>query len=661
MVEMNSRRRVGDKRARRKAICLALIAIPVLLFSIAGSIFVVLAYQRYSASYRQDVGMAQEAVGHIRTAESLLLALQKNPFDAQAVEQAGEQFASAKTSFSQLDERLGEVPAIATLAPVYGTRIYAALHLVPLAIDVSDAGITGCAMLQTLIAAFHNPLQAQGNGLTQADLDAIEQDVRQIEVSLNLAIGEARQVTPADVSFEPGLARMLALFQNNIPAIQAWMGEIEQFLRVAPVVLGIGTPANYLVEVLDSTELRPGGGFIGNYGIATFSGGRLVAVHITDVDLLDKPFAYHGGRIRYPAAYAWFSHFLAPQSWSLRDSNLDADFPTSARNGEANYRREGGNVAVKGVIAITPLLIERVLEITGPVAVPEYNEVVTAQNLIDKIHYYQLGPGTRGVDWAPAPGGHSSERKQFTELLAEHVFARVRQLPQAELSKFLQVAVTSIHTKDIQVYFNESAAEQLLHSLRLDGAIQAPQGDSLFVVDANVHANKANRFITTTLDDQITIDAEGNALHHLVLHYAWLMPGEIYGSQVYIDYVRVYVPPGSILYSVDGWNAWGTTQAFGRKVWAGSFSLTFGQTHTISLTWMVHKAAQEDGSGCHYRELLQKQAGTAWSVNESISLLFPDSIASLVGGLVASGHQSARFKQALSQDTSLEVDYACQG
>ena len=42
------------------------------------------------------------------------------------------------------------------------------------------------------------------------------------------------------------------------------------------------------LEVLDSTELRPGGGFIGNYGIATFSGGRLTAAHITDTYLLDK-------------------------------------------------------------------------------------------------------------------------------------------------------------------------------------------------------------------------------------------------------------------------------------------------------------------------------------------------------------------------------------
>ncbi len=138
-------------------------------------------------------------------------------------------------------------------------------------------------------------------------------------------------------------------------------------LPALPTLLGIGTPAHFLLEILDSTELRPGGGFIGNYGIATFHGGRLTTAHITDTYLLDKPFESAGHTIPYPPAYSWFAHYLAPSSWSLRDSNLDADFPTAARYGESNYEREGGNVPLQGVIAITPSFIEQVLNITGPI------------------------------------------------------------------------------------------------------------------------------------------------------------------------------------------------------------------------------------------------------------------------------------------------------
>ena len=42
---------------------------------------------------------------------------------------------------------------------------------------------------------------------------------------------------------------------------------------------------------------------------------------------------------------------MLPNTWRFRDSNLDADFPTAAREGELEYTREGGNVPVQGVIA----------------------------------------------------------------------------------------------------------------------------------------------------------------------------------------------------------------------------------------------------------------------------------------------------------------------
>src|SRR5207253_1568048 len=134
--------------------------------------------------------------------------------------------------------------------------------------------------------------------------------------------------------------------------LQQALDTLEQLLPVAPTLLGVNTPANYLIEVLDSTELRPGGGFIGNYGTATLSAGRLTSASITDTYLLDRSFEDAGHSIRYPAAYSWFT--LAPTSWSLRDSNLDADFPTAARYAEEIYREEGGKVPVQGVIAMTP-------------------------------------------------------------------------------------------------------------------------------------------------------------------------------------------------------------------------------------------------------------------------------------------------------------------
>lgn len=635
-----------------------LLVFVLLLSSVAGLVFSVLGYQAYSASYQRSMGLAQQGMQHLRKAEALFGSLPQRPFDAQIVQKARQEFTAASKAFVQLNDDLKSLPGISTLIPVYGTRLSAALRLVPLAIGISQAGVAGCNILDLLIARFHDPLGGKGQALTMADFAVINQNFRQVKSGFNLAIEQANQLEPGDLQFDPRLAQLFTSFRKNVPMLQDWLSSAENFLSVAPALLGVGKPANYLIEILDSTELRPAGGFIGNYGIATLSGGRLTAARITDVDLLDRPFKMAGNRIPYPPAYAWFGKYLAPDSWSLRDSNLDADFPTVARNAELNYAREGGNVPVQGVIAITPALIQRALEITGPIAVPEYQETVTPQNLIDRIHYYQLS-GLGGPDYIPSPDGYSSLRKRFTALLADHFLESVRRLSPSALPRFFQLLLQSVRSKDIQIYFNSSTAEGVLQHYRLDAAIQAPIGDSLFVVDANVAGNKANAFIVNTLDDRVTLDGQGNAIHRTTITYAWTIKGQFYGRPRYQDYVRVYVPPGSVLQTQDGWQPLGTNQAFGRKVWIGYFSLYYGQTRVVTLVWTVPRVANHDAQGWHYQYLIQRQAGAQWRLHLQVT---PPSCAVPIGaqgGLVVKGKQVTPLTQPLDQDMNLGVNYNC--
>jgi hypothetical protein len=593
---------------------------------------------------------------HLRTAETLLKTLSKNPFDTQSVSQAQHEFAASSAAFGQVDNDLKSLPGISTSVPVYGARLSGAFHVLPLAIEVSQTGITGCDVLNLIISRLHNPLNARAQGITMADLTVIEKDFQQIKAALTLIVNQVNHLQPSDLQLDPRLGRYLATFQTDIPQLQAWLEIIERLLPVVPTLFGIGTPANYLIEILDSTELRPGGGFIGNYGIATFSGGRLTAAHITDTYLLDKAYDATGHRLPYPSAYTWFD--LAP-SWSFRDSNLDADFPTAARYAELNYAREGGNVPIQGVIAITPQLIERALEITGPINVPEYHETVTAQNLIDRIHYYQVGPGNTAGGDAPSPDGLSSVRKHFTALLAEQFLARVRQVSSSALPRLLQLMISSLRSKDVQVYLNSSSAESLLQSYHLDSSIQSSRGDGLFVVDANISPSKANSLITNTLNDQVAIDEKGDAIHHTTIHYAWVSKGPVYGSDVYRDYVRVYVPPGSVLQVQNGWQSRGTSAVFGREVWAGFFTLSYSQTNTITLVWRVPGAAVKDAKGWHYQYLLQRQAGAQWMLHLQITLP-PCGVTTHKGGVLASASmQGTTLAQPLTRDVNAGIDYNC--
>jgi len=632
-----------------------ILVISFVLLCIVGSGLSVVAYPTFNASYHHELSLAQVGVQHLHTAETLLKALPKNPFDARSVNQAQHEFAAGLTAFVQVDNDLKTLPGISTFIPVYGVRLRAALDLLPVAIELSQAGVTGCDLLNLIISRFHDPLNTHVQGLTMADFSVMEKDFNQIKTSLDLLVDQINHLQPGDLQVDPRLGKYFATFQKDMPQLQTWLDAVGKLLPVAPTLLGIGTPTNYLIEVLDSTELRPGGGFIGNYGIATLSGGRLTAAHITDTYLLDYAFYAQGHRIHYPSAYTWFD---LSSSWSLRDSNLDADFPTAARYAELNYASEGGKVPVQGVIAITPSFIEHALEITGPIAVPEYHETVTAQNLVDRIHYYQVGPGSQGGD-VPSPDGLSSLRKHFTALLAEHFLARVRQLSSPDLPKFLQLMINSLHSKDVQLYLNPSIAEGLLQHYHLDAAIQSPGGDSLYVVDANISPNKASSLITNTLDDQVAIDAQGNAVHHIVIRYAWIREGPVYGSSVYRDYVRIYVPLGSMLQEQNGWQPRGTSEAFDREVWAGYFTLSYGQSRTITLVWTVPTAATRDAKGWHYQYLLQRQAGSQWQLH--LQMMLPPCAAMMhrSGGLLSNNKQTATLTQPLTVDMSVGIDYTC--
>jgi serine/threonine protein kinase len=638
-------------RHKRRALLLAGLVFLLVCATGAG-----IANQAYAAQYQKEVALAQAGIQHLQTAVSLLQAWSKNPFAATSVTPARREFAAASAAFAQLDTDLRSFPGVGTSIPGIGTRLSAALHVVPVAMSIAQAGVIGCDALNVIISGFREPLST-GNGLTLDNLAAIVDDLHQVEADFKQASAQVNALQPGDLQLDPRVGKAVAAFHQYLPSLQALLQKADQLLPALRALLGIGTPAYYLVEILDSTQLRPGGGFIKDYGYATLIGGRLSAAHISDTNLLDTGFTASGQTLALPPAYSWFT--LAPGSWSLRDSNLDADFPTAAAFAEQNFSREGSRVVLQGVMAVTTTFMAHMLDITGPIAIPELHEKVTGTNLLDRIHYYELGPGERqGGSVLLSPGGNAS--RYFTEQLAQGFLARMHQLRSSVLPKVLQSLGSALRTKDLQIYFNDRAAEDLLRQAQLAASIRTSTGDNLLVVDANLAADNANQFITSALDDRVTIDVSGNATHHTTMRYAWVTNnGAAYGPPLYRDYVRVYVPPGSSLQAEQGWQSHGTSQAFGREVWAGFFTLSYGQTATVTLTWTEKGIAKEDAAGWHYRYLVQRQAGATWTLGVQVTLPACAVRARTSGGHLAQNGQSVTLAQSLTEDTHLAIDYRC--
>ena len=655
-----------ERRKRFRVKKLYLLALLMLLLGTSCSVLSVFKYQFYSVRLRESYDLVQQAMQHVQTAKSLLTLYENNLLDARSVHQAHFEFTAALRDFTSLNSDLKSIPGAINDLPGYGAKLRVGLDLAPIAIEVSQAGVEACDALNLILSSIHNPFAVtqqmsnspgQQSGITRADMANISANFRQLRSLAYVVAGQIDHVSPGDLQVDPHLEKFFGTVRSALPALLSGLDLAQSFLAIAPNLLGVGTSTSYLIEVLDSTELRPGGGFIGNIGIARLQNAQLTSVEVTDVDLLDRPFEAAGNALPYPPAYQWFD--LAPQSWSLRDSNLDADFPTAARYAETIYKREGGHVDVQGVVAITPAFIEHILAITGPIFMPEYHDIVTAQNVVERIHYHQL-VASEGLDTVPSTDGRSSQRKHFTALLAEHLTSRVSQIVSKALPRFLHLFVSSLRSKDIQIYLNSRMAEQYLQRYHLDAAIQSPtMGDSLFVVDANISPNKANDFIINTLDDSVNLDAQGNALHHMTIRYAWIVNGNVYGASLYRDYVRVYLPAGSTLHTQDGWLPKGTGNAFGRAVVAGMFTLAFGQTRTITLVWTTPNAAMKVSRGLRYQYLIQRQAGTLWTLHLLVTLPTCAHSTHTWVGLLPSTAYSGALTHPLNEDLNEGVTYVC--
>lgn len=612
--------------------------------------------------------LATDGLAHIKNAETDFKAISHNPFDAATIAAARKELAAANSDFSQLNDAVARVPGVAGVVPKYGSLYSAGKHLAPVAMELTQAGMIGCDALTLIVTKLKNPLDSASKGLTADDAKTLQQDLTQVVSLANVAIGQLKQLPPEDLNADPRLGPAVGVFQQNLPTIQKTLESLHDVVPMLPALLGIGTPSTYLVEQLDSTEIRAGGGFIGTYGLATVDGGRLGSLHMQDVDLLDNCVKYGDCYIPIPDQYAWFKA-LFPR-WGFRDSNLDADFPTSAQNAEKLYQIETNAKSdpFQGVIAITPWLFQDALKVTGPISVPGYDGQVTADNFIERIHYYQL-VDTAGPDNVVDPTTGTSLRKRFTGALFAQFMEQVKAMAGTpKLGQIIHLFVDGLHTKDLQIYLNAPPAEHLLQQFHLGSTIEAPPtGDSLFIVDNNIVADKANNTMSYVLHDQVTLDDKGNAVHHATLTYTW--PSNAYCAQqnwcygstpYYEEFLRLYVPPKATLQNQDGWySGQGTEQAFGREVFYGRVLVPFGGSTTLTLTWTVPGAAVKDAAGWHYQYLLQRQAGISWSTAVEATLPACAQIKGNPSQMAFFGRHGMLLSPNLTGDTTLGVDYSC--
>lgn len=503
---------------------------------------------------------ANDGVSHLLNIKTIFTGVNAHPtgfLDITKLHATQKELTAAQDDFQRIQYLLSHAAIISTVTtylPQYRPDVISAQAVSKIGIDTTLIGQELVKTAITLAPAFRGSLLNSSSTplVTASMLDLIHSTIDAVLPNLSDIQAQSSNVSFSLLPINAHERDQLTQLLQAIPQAQSDLLQVRDLLGAAGWMLGVDSTRTFLVQTMDRAELRPTGGFTGQYGELSIKGGRVAPFSLRDISLIEYVDNSPTLGLLAPSQYRSWWPFA---NWGLRDSNLSADFPTSAQIAISKYKSETGH-QVDGVIMFTPFLIEHILNVVGPITVPGYNDTITAQNVEQRLHYYQQDNSGLAKQVVYQPGDTTtSSRKRFTSLLASLLMDKVRHAPPDEIIAIARQMLYDLKTKDLQVYVTNPQIESLL--VQYGDAAQIDRStthDGVYVVQANVSASKASQYVQTIMHDTVSLDANGGATHLLQIRLVYNQIGPVYGYDTYHDYLRVYVPPDSTFLWGDGFD-----------------------------------------------------------------------------------------------------------
>ncbi|HEX6479826.1 MAG TPA: DUF4012 domain-containing protein [Ktedonobacteraceae bacterium] len=518
---------------------------------------------------------AQDGIAHLQAAGTIFHSSSGGTtqyFDLHKLRQAQEEIDAAHADFVSMSDKLDHDSTVGLLSDLLPTQVSTIRALGHIA---TDGTVVAQKLIKTVIdiapsmAPAFQKSSAQTNAtslkpyITPASFQEINKALDTIAPLVHDMNINARGLSLNSLPISNKQHQMLASLLPLLPVLDAGLSQEHAYSNTLGWFLGIDGQRSFLIEPMDSAELRANGGFTGQFGELTLNGAHVGPLHLENTGKYEEDHTAEGSppdTTVYPKvvgqmAPAPYSAWWPVGNFGLRDANLSADFPTSARIAMDRYAYEFGN-HVDGVIIFTPTLIQQILHVTGPITIPAYHETITEQNLEDRLHYYQLNnAGIRREEIVEHVEDPQAARKLFTQKVTTTLINTVSHLPFNKLLPMVNEMLHSMKTKDLQIYVTNAQVESLIGKYGSTASLdRSTNHDGLFIVQSNLSASKASQYVTTAIQDTVRVDAKGGATHNLQMTLDYQQKGDVFGFDTYRDYVRVYVPVNSQLLAGNGFD-----------------------------------------------------------------------------------------------------------
>jgi len=422
--------------------------------------------------------------------------------------QAQVEFVRAAEVFGDAGDALGRVwGQPARLVPVLAQHRDSAVELTRSGAEVSQT------IANVLSVVDYDDLRVV-NGRIDVDSVAI---LQQPLSELDAAIGELERTVRETRSpwLVDALGSRLDDLLADVAEQRVTADNAMTAVQQAPAMLGADGPRRYFVAFTTPVEARGLGGFMGNWAEITITDGKLTVTDFGRTKELNDGGDAAGKTLtgisdEYVARYGDFllldpdspDRVVGPGVWS--NITGSPDFPSVAATMAELYPKSGGR-EVDGVFVLDVYAIAKLMEITGPVDVPDAGVTIDPADAASFLltEQYELADSAARVDVLETVALTTVQRLLSTTLPSPPELGRMF----GQLAREGRLAGWAVRPEEQEVFDRVNMAGRLAPR---DG------GDGLLVTLNNAGANKVDAFVDGSVEYQVAVDRENDRVSGVI-------------------------------------------------------------------------------------------------------------------------------------------------
>ena len=393
--------------------------------------------------------------------------------------------------------------------------------------------------------------------------------------------------------------------EKDLVALQSDLAILANLSPHLTQLLGFDAPKKYAVVFQNTQELRSTGGFIQSLGIVTIDQGQITSTQAYSSYEIDKML---GGVVEAPAELV---KQLGEKQLYFRDSNWDANFPTSAET-MTWFIEKSLNTKLDGVLAITTASLQDILSVTGPLVLSDSHQTVSAQNLLERL---ENNSGVQGLT--------PNQPREYSTQIMSAVLDKLSELNPEQTKQLLVALSSSLKDANSLVFNQESTVQQAMVDLGWSGTVLSPpcpnpfgqkscRIDPFYLNEKNIGINKANQYLQRKNLAKIKVD-QSSIKYRLQISYENYADVSSWPKGSYLVYAQAFLPPNAnqLKIAVDGVEiddkALTTTQWENRSVVGFNLEVPIKSTKQVEIDFETPPLNNENA----YVFFMQKQPGVS--------------------------------------------------